>query len=87
MDPQSRGRNGVSGGWSIRSRTDDQGRTLYSIYIGDRMVVSDALSSDGAVIAARKWVQARQDSGRDAIKEGDHAGGANEVGRAQGAAR
>ena len=81
------GHNDLSGGWSIRSRTDEYGRTLYSIYIGDRLVVSDALSSDGAVIAARKWVQARQDTGRGGASGAREGGGANKAGRAEGAAR
>ena len=57
----------LTGGWSIESRTDDVGRTLYSIYIGDRLVVRDALDSDAAVIAARKWIQSRHATGRDTL--------------------
>ena len=84
MDSRPGAQNGLSGGWSIRSRTDNDGRTLYSIYIGDRLVVSDALSTDGAVIAARKWVQSRQDSGRGGINGAGANGRAN---RTKGAAR
>ena len=56
-------------GWSIRSREDQDGRTLYSVYIGDRLIVSDALSSDAAVITARQWIAVARDayvSGTDA---------------------
>ena len=84
MDFQPVERNNHASGWSIQSRTDEQGRTLYSIYIGERLVVRDALSSDGAVIAARKWVQSRQDSGRG---ETNGAGQGAGTTRTRGAAR
>lgn len=43
-------------GWSIQSREDRDGRTLYSIYIGSRLIVSDARSSDAAVLSARRKI-------------------------------
>ena len=68
MNVQPADRSGLHSGWSISSRTGEDGRTLYSVYIGERLVVCDALSSDAAVIAARKWVQSRQDTGRGGRK-------------------
>ncbi|HET7771165.1 MAG TPA: hypothetical protein VFN74_20515 [Chloroflexota bacterium] len=53
-------------GWSLQSRTDELGRTRYSIYIGDRLVVRDALSTDAAVIAARQWMEAKEGNRRAA---------------------
>ena len=77
-------------GWSIRSRTDEAGRILFSIYIGDRLVVEDALNSDAAVIAARKWIQSRMggrarrggaggSGGRDAEAPGEGGAAGNGV--------
>ena len=65
-DQMGTARDERTSGWSIESRTDEIGRTLYSIFIGDRLVVQDALDSDAAVIAARKWIQSRQAAARDA---------------------
>ena len=64
-------------GWSIESRADEAGRTLYSIYIGDRLIVRDALDSDAAVSAARRWIQARRERpriGREGTSGRDAAG-------------
>ena len=71
LPPMPGTRDEVANGWSIRSRTDEAGRTLYSIYIGNRLVVQDALNSDAAVIAARRWIQATRGSGR---RESDDGG-------------
>ena len=67
-------------GWSISSRRDEIGRTLYSISIGDRLVVQDVLDSDAAVIAARTWIQSRRAATRGV---NDHFGVEAEDGATQ----
>jgi len=81
LPPMPGARDEVTNGWSIRSRIDEAGRTLYSIYIGNRLVVQDALNSDAAVIAARRWIQVTRTTGR---RESDDSGISSE---AEGAVR
>ena len=67
-------------GWSIREHVDELGRTRYSISVGGHTVVHDALNTDAAVIAARRWSEERERVGR-APAGADGGRRAGEVGR------
>ncbi|MBI3970005.1 MAG: hypothetical protein HY332_01840 [Chloroflexi bacterium] len=58
MDPMA------ANGWTIRTHVDAVGRTLYSLYIGDQLVVEAVPSPDEAVRAARYLVMKAQSERR-----------------------
>ncbi len=52
----------------MQTRTDETGRTLFSICIGDLLVVRDEPNADAAVESARRWLM-QTDEGHCSAKE------------------
>jgi hypothetical protein len=57
-----------STGWTMQTRIDTEGRTLFSIYIGEVLVVKDEPNADVAVVSARHRLTKLRDS-RSGTKE------------------